>query len=149
MVGARGTARSPRAGAEPQTGIVPFDRLVADVMSRAPYRSATRVFWILDHGSAHRGARAVERLQTAWPTLIPVFTPIHASWLNQIAIYFSIVQRKALMPNEFEHLEAVAARLLSFQTRYEQLARPFEWTFTRADLTNILARLSLGREAAA
>ena len=72
-----------------------------------------------------------------------------ADVMSRAPYRFSIVQRKALMPNEFEHLEAVAARLLSFQTRYEQLARPFEWTFTREDLTNILARLSLGREAAA
>ena len=134
---------------EARTGIAPFDCLVADVMSREPYRSAARVFWVLDNGSAHRGARAVERLPAAWPTLIPVGTPIHASWLNQIEIYFSIVQRKVPTPNEFDNLEAVAERLLPFQTRYEQMARPFEWKFTRPDLVNVLARYSEVHEAAA
>ena len=134
---------------EARIGIAAFDRLVADVMSREPYRSAARVFWVLDNGSAHRGARAVERLQTAWPTLIPVFAPIHASWLNQIEIYFSIVQRKVLTPNAFDTLEAVADRLLRFQTQYEQLARPFEWKFTRQDLMNVLARYSEVHEPAA
>jgi hypothetical protein len=73
---------------EPRTGIAPFDRLVAQVMAQDPYRSARRVFWILDNGSGHRGLKAVARLQRHWPTLIPVFTPIQASWLNQIEIYF-------------------------------------------------------------
>ena len=134
---------------EARIGIAPFDCLVADVMNREPYRSAARVFWVLDNGSAHRGARAVERLPAAWPTLIPVGTPIHASWLNQIEIYFSIVQRKVLTPNEFDNLEAVAERLLPFETRYEQMARPFEWKFTRPDLVNVLARYSEVHEAAA
>jgi len=40
--------------------------------------------WILDNGSSHRGERAVRRLQTLFPQLIPVHGPIHASWLNQI-----------------------------------------------------------------
>ena len=118
-------------------------------MGREPYRSAARVFWVLDNGSAHRGARAVERLQAAWPTLMPVFTPIHASWLNQIEIYFSIVQRKVLTPNQFDNLDAVAERLLDFQTRYVEFARPFEWKFTRQDLVNVLARYAEVQEAAA
>ena len=134
---------------EAQTGIAAFDRLVADVMSQEPYRSATRVFWVLDNGSAHRGARAVARLQAAWPTLIPVFTPVHASWLNQIEIYFSIVQRKVLTPNQFDNLEAVADHLLRFQARYGQMARPFEWKFTRQDLVNVLARYAELHETAA
>ena len=118
-------------------------------MNQEPYRSAAWVFWVLDNGSAHRGAQAIERLQTAWPTLIPVFTPIHASWLNQIAIYCSIVQRKVLPPYAFDTLKAVADQLLRFQTRYEQLARPFEWKSTWPDLMNALARYSEVHEPAA
>ena len=78
---------------EPTTGIAPFDRLVAQVMTLPPYRDARRVFWIVDNGSSHRGARAVERLQRQYPNLVLVHGPVHASWLNQIEIYFSIVQR--------------------------------------------------------
>jgi DDE superfamily endonuclease len=76
---------------ERTTGIVPFRRLVAQVMRQEPYRSATRVFWIVDNGSSHRGDRAQRRLQTEWPRLVLVHTPVHASWLNQIEIYFSIL----------------------------------------------------------
>ena len=83
---------------EARSGIQPFDRLVEDVMSQQPYRSARRVFWIMDNGSAHRGAKGDSRLQQRWPTLRPVHTPTHASWLNRIEIYFSIVQRKVLTP---------------------------------------------------
>jgi hypothetical protein len=123
------------------TGIVPFDRLVAQVMTQEPYRSARRVFWIVDNGSAHRGDRAIARLQAAWPTLVLVHTPVHASWLNQIEIYFSIVQRKVLTPNAFTSLAAVEDRLLRFQDHYEAIAQPFEWRFTRYDLLALLNRL--------
>ena len=128
---------------ESTTGIAPFDRLVKQVMTTPRYRDARRVFWIVDNGSSHRGARAVHRLQQQYPNLILVQGPIHASWLNQIEIYFSIVQRKALTPNDFDSLAAVEHRLLAFQRHYETLARPFEWTFTRRDLARLLTKLSL------
>lgn len=70
------------------TGIEPFRKLVAQVMEAEPYRTADRVFWIVDNGSSHRGAVAGDRLRQTWPNLILVHTPIHASWLNQIEIYF-------------------------------------------------------------
>jgi hypothetical protein len=127
---------------EPTTGIVPFGRLVDQVMTVPPYREARRVFWIVDNGSSHRGDAAVQRLQRQYPNLVLVHGPIHASWLNQIEIYFSIVQRKALTPNDFTSLADVEHRLLAFQRHYEALARPFEWTFTRRDLTALLAKLT-------
>jgi hypothetical protein len=127
---------------ETTTGIVPFDRLVAQVMTQEPYRSARRVFWVVDNGSSHRGERARARLRAAWPRLVLVHTPVHASWLNQIEIYFSIVQRKVLTPNDFASLADVEDRLLHFQTHYEQAATPFEWTFTRQDLAALLAKLA-------
>jgi hypothetical protein len=128
---------------EPTTGIAPFDRLVEQVMTTPPYRDARRVFWIVDNGSSHRGARAVDRLQRQYPNLVLVHGPIHASWLNQIEIYFSIVQRKVLTPNDFESFAAVEQRLLGFQRHYETLARPFKWTFTRRDLVQLLAKLAV------
>lgn len=128
---------------EPTTGIAPFDRLVEQVMTVAPYRTARHVFWIVDNGSSHRGTRAVERLQRRYPNLVLVHGPVHASWLNQIEIYFSIVQRKVLTPNDFDSLAEVENRLLAFQRQYETLARPFEWTFTRRDLAQLLAKLAL------
>ncbi len=126
---------------ERQSGIAPFDRLVRDVMRRRPYCSAARVFWITDNGSSHRGEASVWRLQASWPNLHLVHTPVHASWLNQIEIYFSIVERKVLTPNDFASLADVADRLHRFEQRYQQIAQPFEWKFTRRDLLRLLARL--------
>jgi hypothetical protein len=124
------------------SSIAAFDRLVAQVMSHRPYRSAPRVFWIMDNGTAHRGARCVARLQQRWPNLIPVHTPVHASWLNQVEIYFSVVQRKALTPNDFRSLDELEHRLLGFQSHYQQVARPFQWRFSRRDLRRLLAKLN-------
>ena len=126
---------------EPTTGIAPFDRLVAQVMSQSPYREARRVFWIMDNGSSHRGEASVQRLQTAFPTLVPVHGPIHASWLNQIEIYFSILQRKALTPNDFRSLADVEDRLIGFERYYESLAAPFDWRFSKDDLDALIRRL--------
>jgi DDE superfamily endonuclease len=110
-------------------------------MNTDPYRKAQRVFLVLDNGSAHRGTRSIDRLQGTWPNLIVVHTPIHASWLNQVEIYFSIVQRKALQPNDFPDLDALEQHLLRFGRRYQQIAQPFEWKFTRNDLNDLLDRL--------
>lgn len=126
---------------EATSGIKPFDRLVEQVMSQEPYRSAKRVLLIIDNCSSHRGERCVRRLQRAWPNILPVHLPVHASWLNQIEIYFSIVQRKVLTPNDFCSLKSVAERILQFQERYEQIADPFEWKFTRHDLAKLLLKL--------
>jgi transposase len=126
---------------EPSTGIDPFGRLVAQVMTTQPYASARRVFWVVDNGSSHRGQAAIDRLQGRWPNLRLVHLPVHASWLNQIEIYFSIVQRKVLTPNDFHDLAEVEQRLLGFQARYEQTATPFDWRFTRSDLDRLLRRL--------
>ena len=126
---------------EPTTGIQPFDRLVAQVMSQEPYRSAPRVFWIVDNGSSHRGQRSVQRLRQSWPNLILVHTPVHASWLNQVEVYFSIIQRKVLTPSDFASLADLEQRLLRFQEHFQEVARPFDWRFTRRDLDLLLAKL--------
>lgn len=124
------------------TGIVPFRKLVAEVMNQEPYRSATRVFWVVDNGSSHRGAAARERLRKKWPNLILVHTPVHASWLNQIEIYFSILQRKVLTPNDFKSLQELERTILAFQQRFSKLAQPFKWKFTRDDLHRYLDKLA-------
>ena len=127
---------------ETTTGIEPFGRLVHQVMEQEPYRSAQRGFWIVDNGSSHRGAAAVKRLQDAYPNLRLVHLPVHASWLNQVEIYFSVIQRKVLTPNDFTSLNEVSHRLIEFQSRYMQAAKPFEWKFTRADLHEQVSKLN-------
>lgn len=126
---------------EEKTGIAPFDRLVTQIMTQAPYKDARRVFWIVDNGSSHRGAASILRLKAKYPNLVLVHGPVHASWLNQIEIYFSILQRKALTPNDFPSLGAVKERLMEFQHYYEGIAKPFEWKFTRRDLQELLKKM--------
>lgn len=130
---------------EPTTGIQPFARLVAQVMSQEPYASARRVFWVVDNGSSHYGSTSVQRLRETWPRAVLVHTPIHASWVNQVEIYLSIVKRKALTPRDVADLAALEERLLEFGRHYEASAKPFEWKFTRADLAALMRRLAAHR----
>ena len=127
---------------EATTGIDPFDRLVDQVMTTEPYASAHRVFWVVDNGSSHRGQASIDRLQACWPTLRLIHLPVHASWLNQVEIYFSVVQRKVVSPNDFHTIDEVKSRLLDFQQYYEQIATPFEWKFTKNDLNALLKRIA-------
>jgi len=126
----------------PTTGIEPFDGLVEEVMTTEPYASARRVFWIVDHGSSHRGQASINRLEGAGPNLRLIHLPVHASWLNQIEIVFSIIQRKVVTPNEFSDLDHIADGLAGFEDRYNQTAEPFDWTFTRDDLNDFLRRIA-------
>jgi len=126
---------------EPRTGLEPFGRLVTQVMEQEPYCSADRVFWVVDNGSSHRGHAAVRRLIKAYANAILVHTPVHASWLNQVEIYFSIVQRKVLTPNDFVSLEEVEQRLRLYEALSNQQPCPFAWQFTRAKLAELLKRL--------
>ena len=127
---------------EAKTGIVPFGRLVNQVMSTEPYALACRVFWVVDNGSSHWGKKAADRLRERWPKLVLVHAPVHASWLNQVEIYFSVIQLKVLTPNDFADLGEIEERLLAFERRYEQSAAPFEWKFARGDLAWLMKKLA-------
>jgi transposase len=132
----------------PTTGITPFAELVRRVMTTEPYASARRVFWVVDNGSSHNGRRSVMRMTEAWPTATLVHLPVHASWLNQIEIVFSVIQRKVVNPRDFADLDTLAERLVAFEARYNADARPFDWTFTRADLIELCRRIDAHRPAA-
>jgi transposase len=129
------------------TGIVPFMDLVGQVMARPEYRDAPRVFVIVDNGSDHRGKAAIGRLRKAHPNAIMIHTPVHASWLNQIEIFFSIIQKKVVSPNDFASTQQLSETLLAFVDRYNQAATPFNWKFTAADLTDLLRRISEHEQA--
>ena len=124
------------------TGIVPFAHLVDLVMQAEPYASAQRVFWILDGGPSHHPNTSPARLRDAYPNLVAVHLPTHASWLNQIEIYFSIVQRKVLTPMDSASRTTVAQRIVRFQDHYNRTAKPFRWNFTRQDLQQRLQTIS-------
>ncbi len=132
-----------------KTGIEPFSELVEQVMTTEPYASAHRVFWVVDNGSSHNGTRSVQRMSEAFPHATLVHLPVHASWVNQVEVFFSIVQRKVVKPQDFPDLQTLEQRLLDFQDRYNQTAQPFDWRYTRRDLNNYLARLAAHENLAA
>lgn len=128
-----------------KTGIVPFMELADAVMTIEPYASAKTVYWVVDNGSSHYGQRSVDRMTAAWPNARIVHLPVHASWLNQIEIVFSIIGRKVIRPADFCDLTALADRLRRFEDRYNATAAPFAWRFSRTDLDAMLERLDAHR----
>jgi len=126
---------------EKTTGIDPFGHLVEQVMEQEPYRSARRVFWVVDNGSSHRGETSIKRLAKSYATGILVHTPVHASWLNQVEIYFSKIQRKVLTPNDFASLDEVEQSLHLYEELTNKTPRPFNWKFDRVKLTRFLDRI--------
>ena len=129
----------------PSTGIAPFGELVAQVMRSEPYASAKRVFWVVDNGSSHAGKTSIARMRQAWPTSTLVHLPVHASWLNQIEVVFSVIQRKVIKPADFADLDTLTQRLLDFEPRYNAAAKPFDWKFTRTDLDELIRRIDAHR----
>ena len=105
--------------------------------------------WIVDNGSSHRGVAAKKRQRQVASRIILVYTPVHASWLNQVEIYFSIIQRKVLTPNDVADLEAIRLRLALYEELSNQNPTPFQWKFDRAKLTALLAKLEARRRALA
>jgi hypothetical protein len=118
------------------------------VIGRPEYKDAPRVFVIVDNGSDHRGQAAADRLRKAHPNAIMIHTPVHASWLNQIEIFFSVIQKKVVSPNDFASLEQLSGTLLAFVDRYNQTAKPFNWKYTAADLDGLLRKISRHEPAA-
>ena len=99
------------------------------------------MYWLVDNGSSHGGKTSIKRMQDRWPNARRINLPVHASWLNQVELYFSVLQRKALTPNDLPTLDAVKQRVLGFGEHYRQVARTFEWTFTRQKLNELIARI--------
>jgi hypothetical protein len=134
---------------ELRTGIEPFGRLVKQVLAEEPYRSGERLFWVVDNGSSHRGAASKQRLHQVDSRLILVHTPVHASWLNQVEISCSIIQRKVLPPNDFADLAAIRLRLALYEELSNQHPPPFQWKFDRTKLTALFAKIEARQRALA
>ena len=125
----------------PNTCIATFNRLVDLVMTQSPYQTSGRTFWIVDGGSAHHRNTFPTRLSSMYPNAVAVSLPVHASWLNQIEIYFSIVQRKVLTPLDMTNKATLTKRLVDFQDYYQEVAKPFSWKFTADDLKKRLTAI--------
>jgi hypothetical protein len=139
---------------ETKTGIEPFGRLVEQVMQSPEYRWPCgrrdvrgQVFWVVDNGSSHRGDASVQRMSEAYSNAVLVHTPVHASWLNQVEVYFSLLQRKVLTPNDSTDLHELELRIRLYEELTNSQPRPFDWKFTKYDLFDLLQRLAR-REAA-
>lgn len=126
---------------EPGTGIKPFGRLVKQIMDTEPYKSCKRIFMIADNGSSHRGEAAKKRLRESDSRITLVHTPVHASWLNQVEIYFPVIQRKVLTPNDFENLDAVRQRLALYEELSNRNPKPSDWKFDRKKLSEFIEKL--------
>lgn len=118
----------------PNTCIDTFNRLVDMMMTQEPYKSSARTFWVVDGGCAHHPNTFPDRLNDMYANAVAVSLPTHSSWLNQIEIFFSIVQRKVLTPMEVADKETLIDRLMNFQDYYQETAEPFGWEFTSDDL---------------
>jgi hypothetical protein len=110
------------------------EAFVNELFASPPYASAQQLHLVLDNGSSQHPSTFPRWIQQQHPKVQLHYLPTHASWLNQIELYFSIVQRKVLIPNDFRDLEYLEQRLMEFQAFYNRTARPFHWNFTRADL---------------
>jgi hypothetical protein len=139
---------------EAKTGIEPFGRLVQQVMESPEYRTPSgrsdvrgQVFWVVDNGSSHRGEASVRRMSQAYANAVLVHTPVHASWLNQVEVYFSLLQRKILTPNDSADLQELELRIRLYEELTNRQPKPFDWRFTKYDLFDLLQRLAR-REAA-
>ncbi len=115
---------------------------VNELFAREPYASAKVIHFILDNGTSQHPNTFPTWMQQHYPNVRLHYLPTHASWLNQIELYFSIVQRKVLTPNDFRDLAYLEQRLMEFQAFYNRTARPFQWNFTRADLEERLRMLN-------
>ncbi|MEO3876172.1 hypothetical protein ABGB18_46030 [Nonomuraea sp. B12E4] len=87
------------------------------------------------------GKTATDQLTARFSNAVMVHPPVGASRLNQIEIFFSIVQRQVVTSNDFTGLDQVEDRLIALECRYYQTARSFRWKFTPADLDDLMARI--------
>jgi hypothetical protein len=117
-------------------------RVAGVPVSLEPYASADRVFWVVDNGSSHRGQASVDRIIATWPTARLIHTPVHASWLNQCEIYFSVVQRKVVSPTYFYDLTDVREPADDLPRPVQPRRQTLNWKYTKNDLNDLLARIA-------
>jgi DDE superfamily endonuclease len=125
----------------PKDGIEPFDRLVEQFVSVAPYAKAQRVFLVVDNGSAHRGKRSIDRLHGAWLNLIVVHTPVHAVLAQPSRNLLLRCPAQGPLAQRLRGPRRPRRPPAGLRAPYERIATPFEWEFTRRDLERLLDRL--------
>jgi transposase len=103
-----------------------FVEFLADLDAQTPV--GLELHCIVDNLSAHF-TPTVEEFLDERPRIFLHNTPTHASWLNQVELFFSILERRLLRNGEFASVEDLAARIIAFIKDYNRRARPFRWTY--------------------
>jgi hypothetical protein len=115
------------------------------IVAEAQRRRVQTVALVLDNGSTHAPkqlARWVQQLATTTEGKLRMqlyWLPVNASWLDQLEIWFSLLQRKLLQPNHFCGLDELEQAIQNFITRYNQTAKPLKWSYTAEQLEHKLA----------
>lgn len=87
-----------------------------------------QIHLILDNGAAHV-AKATKTWLAEHPRFVAHYTPKHASWLNQVELFFSILTRRLLRRGEFASRTDLVAKVMAFIGDYNQRTKPFRWTY--------------------
>ena len=103
-----------------------FVEFLADLVAQTP--EGLDLHCIADNLSAHKTDKVAEFL-VAHPHVHLHYTPTHASWLNQVELFFSILERRLLRRGEFASTEELADRIIAFIKDYNRRAAPFRWTY--------------------
>jgi transposase len=103
-----------------------FIGFLDDLDAKVP--AGLQVHLVLDNGSSHIAN------QTRWwfvdhPRFRAHYTPTHASWLNQVELFFSILARRLLKRGEFASVEDLVGKVMAFIADYNRTAKPFRWTY--------------------
>ena len=108
-----------------------FTEFLAEVDRQTPTELAIHL--VLDNGSAHV-AKATKQWLAGHPRFVAHYTPKHASWLNQVELFFSILARRLLKRGEFASRQDLVDRIMAFIADYDRTARPFRWTYDGSPL---------------
>jgi transposase len=109
-------------------------RFLEEIDARIAHTDGQQIIAIMDNLSTHK-SKDVQAWLEAHPRWRFVFTPNHASWLNQVEIVFSIMTRRLLKHGHFDTPEDLAEQMLAFIETHNQTATPFNWTYTGKILT--------------
>jgi transposase len=103
-----------------------FVEFLGDLVAQTP--TGLDLHCIVDNLKTH-STELVEHFLHQHPHVHLHFTPTHASWLNQVELFFSILERRLLRRGEFGSVEELADRVIAFIKDYNRRAAPFRWTY--------------------
>lgn len=103
-----------------------FLDFMQDVTAKYPDKD---LYFIMDNFRTHKTKEVMEWVEKQNGRIHFHFTPTHASWLNQIELWFSILARKFLKRNIFDSVNDMVKKLMAYIEEYNQNAKPFRWTY--------------------